>query len=101
MQEKNKPDSTDFTELTAFLKALSDPTRLKIVHFLQSVKNPKCVGAIARRLHISQSATSQHLRILRQINLVKSNRRGYHIHYEVNQEQVEKFSVQIQYLLKK
>ncbi len=101
MQENNITGKININELTAFFKALSDPTRLKIVHFLQSVQNPRCVGAISRHVQISQSATSQHLRILRQINLVTDERRGYHIHYEINHEQMERFLSQFQYFLKR
>ncbi|MFW6019907.1 MAG: ArsR/SmtB family transcription factor [Bacteroidales bacterium] len=76
----------DIMELSGFLKALSDPTRLRIIEYLSRAGNPRCVGAISKHINVSQSAISQHLRILRQANLVKSERRGYHIHYEVNEE---------------
>lgn len=101
MESKNNIDHADITQLTGFFKALSDPTRLKIVHYLQSADHPRCVGAISKHINVSQSATSQHLRILRQSNLVTSQRRGYHIHYEINHEQLEAFMDQLQDLLKK
>lgn len=101
MQHKGKTDNIDITELTAFFKALSDPTRLRIVYYLQSADNPRCVGAISRHIEVSQSATSQHLRILRQSNLVTSQRKGYHIHYEINNLQLEAFIGHLQGLLKK
>ena len=99
MESKNNIDHADITQLTGFFKALSDPTRLKIVHYLQSADHPRCVGAISKHIDVSQSATSQHLRILRQSNLVTSQRRGYHIHYEINSEQMRAFVKQIQGLL--
>jgi ArsR family transcriptional regulator, arsenate/arsenite/antimonite-responsive transcriptional repressor len=101
MQETNITGKISINELTAFFKALSDPTRLRIVDFLQSVQNPRCVGAISRHIQVSQSATSQHLRILRQINLVIGERRGYHIHYEINHQQMEIFLNQFQYFMKR
>ena len=101
MEPKNNIDHADINQLTDFFKALSDPTRLKIVHYLQSADNPRCVGAISRHIEVSQSATSQHLRILRQTNLVTSQRRGYHIHYAINNEQLEAFIGQLQDILRK
>ena len=70
-------------KMSKYLKAIADPTRLKIVELLNSDK-PLCVNAIARRLNLTQSAISQHLRILRQLNLVTGNKMGYYIHYKVN-----------------
>lgn len=101
MDPKNNIDHANIAQLTDFFKALSDSTRLKIVYYLQAAKNPRCVGAISKHINVSQSATSQHLRILRQSNLVISERKGYHIHYEINSEQLEAFITQLQGLLKK
>ena len=91
----------DIAELTNFLKSLSDPTRLKIVEYLAKADNPSCVSKISEHINVSQSATSQHLRILRQSNLVSSTRRGYHIHYEINTDQMDEALHQLRSLLKK
>ncbi len=91
----------DITELTNFLKSLSDPTRLKIVEYLAKADNPRCVSKISEHINVSQSATSQHLRILRQSNLVSSTRRGYHIHYEINTDQMDEALHQLRSFLKK
>jgi len=91
----------DISELSSFLKSLADPTRLKIVEYLAKADNPRCVSAIAQHIDVSQSATSQHLRILRQANLVKSARRGYHIHYEINTDKMDDALHQLRSLLKK
>ena len=91
----------DISELSSFLKSLADPTRLKIVEYLAQAENPRCVNAIAQHIDVSQSATSQHLRILRQANLVNSARRGYHIHYEINTDKMDDALHQLRSLLKK
>jgi DNA-binding transcriptional ArsR family regulator len=49
-----------------------------------------CVGAMANKLGVTQSAVSQHLRILRQADLVKGERRGTFMHYSINPEGVDK-----------
>ena len=84
-------ENTD--EQAAVFSALADPTRLKLVKFLcrQHDPNALCVNALASLLGVTQSAISQHLRVLKAIGLVKGERRGYHIHYFVNQDMLEKY----------
>ena len=73
-------------ELARLFKALSDPTRLKLVRLLvdQGEDGALCVGALAHALGVSQSAVSQHLAVLRAVGLVSDERRGYFVHYQVN-----------------
>ena len=88
-QEKSR-ENTD--EQAAVFSALADPTRLKLMKLLQRQRDPDalCVNALAGFLGVTQSAVSQHLRVLKAIGLVKGERRGYHIHYFVNQDMLEK-----------
>ena len=67
---------------------LSDPTRLKLLRLLSQQKEPNalCVNALAYQLGVTQSAVSQHLRLLKSSGLVKGERRGYRIHYFLNEE---------------
>ena len=76
-------------EMSDCLKALSDPTRLKIVSMLSKRGCMLCVNAISHRLAITQSAVSQHLKVLKQAKLVKGERMGYHVHYSVEKERIE------------
>ncbi len=76
----------EIEELTDVFKALSAPTRLRLVKLLGEHDGALCVNALAHRLDVSQSAVSQHLRILRQTGLVKSERRGSSVHYLLDQE---------------
>jgi len=82
-------ENTD--EQAAVFSALADPTRLKLVKLLCHQRDPDtlCVNALAALLGVTQSAVSQHLRVLRAIGLVKSERRGYHIHYFINRDVLE------------
>ncbi len=66
------------------LKLLSDPTRHKIIRLLLGYDY--CVGAIAKRLHISESAASQHLKTLRKAGIVKGDKRGYFTHYVIDRK---------------
>ncbi|MFC1920604.1 ArsR/SmtB family transcription factor [Chloroflexota bacterium] len=73
-------------EQAVVFSAFSDPTRLKLVMLLahQEVPGAMCVNALAGALGVSQSAVSQHLRILKNIGLVSGERKGYRIHYTIN-----------------
>jgi DNA-binding transcriptional ArsR family regulator len=71
-------------ELPNILKALSDETRYRLVNLL--LKHDFCVGALATRLNISESAVSQHLKILRDAGIVRGDKRGYYTHYYVDRE---------------
>lgn len=64
------------------LKALADGTRLEIIKML--LNHDLCAGAIASRLGISRAAVSQHMKVLREANLVTEEKRGYWTHYEVD-----------------
>ncbi len=79
----------EIEEITKICKALSDPTRFKIFLLLNS--GVFCVNAIVNSLQVSQPAVSQHLKILREVGLVKIEKKGYWVHYSSNQEKIDKF----------
>lgn len=71
-------------ELIAKFKALGDETRFKI--YLLLAEKQICVGGLAKALGISESAVSQHLKILRNAGLIKGEKVGYFTHYKVQIE---------------
>ena len=79
----------EIDELTEIFKALSTPTRLRLVQLLGEHEGALCVNALANRLDVSQSAVSQHLRVLRQTGLVRSERRGSTVHYLLDQDSLK------------
>nr|WP_313426755.1 metalloregulator ArsR/SmtB family transcription factor [Moraxella sp.] len=70
---------------TEFLKALSDPTRLKIVQLLNQ-KQALCVCDIISELDQPQPTISRHLNQLKQIGILESERKGTWIWYSISQE---------------
>lgn len=66
-------------------KVLSVTTRIKIIDLL---KQRGAMGAneLADALEITPSAVSQHLKVLRYAGLVRNERKGYWLPYEVNPE---------------
>ncbi len=83
-------------ELAVLFKALSDPTRLKLLTLLLckdrgNCKKNQCVMALTKKLDVSQSAVSQHLRVLRQTGIVIGDRMGFHVHYSLNKEFINRY----------
>lgn len=80
-------------ELIDVLKSLSDKTRYDLIKLL--LGHSYCVGALAKRLNISESAVSQHLKILREAGLVKGEKRGYYTHYYVDRDLLKEAAKEI------
>ena len=70
--------------LAKLLKVLSVGTRVRIVQLLKG--RALCVNALACRLDVTQGAISQHLRVLRDAGLVVAEKRGYYVHYRLNEK---------------
>ena len=68
-------------------KILSVDKRIEIVEHLKN--GSMNVNALAESLGITQSAVSQHLRVLRSAGLVTDERKGYWVHYSLDQEALE------------
>jgi len=75
---------SDADTLAGLFKALSSETRTRMLQLLK--RRSLCVGALAARLDITQSAASQHLQVLKNARLVTAERRGYYVHYRPNEE---------------
>lgn len=66
-------------------KALSDPTRLRIIRMLAS--NPEdtlCVADLAAKLGSTQPAASQHIKVLKNIGILEVNKVGFRVYYRIN-----------------
>jgi ArsR family transcriptional regulator, arsenate/arsenite/antimonite-responsive transcriptional repressor len=75
-------------EPAEIFKVLSVETRVKIIELLKA-NGPLGVKEISRRLGITSPAVSQHLKILKQAGLVRSERQGYWIPYSINEEAMD------------
>lgn len=78
------------------LKAIADKTRLELLESLLT-KN-YCVSALAGKNDISESAVSQHLKILREADLVIGEKRGYYVHYTVKRDNLKLIAAEIEKL---
>ena len=75
-------------EAADLFKILSVDKRIEIIELLK--KEPTSVSALAEALGITQSAVSQHLRVLKGAGLVKDERQGYWLYYSLNKDVLEK-----------
>jgi DNA-binding transcriptional ArsR family regulator len=64
------------------LKALADPTRLRILHALEP--GELCVGSLASRVGCGQANVSKHLAMLRGAGLVRARRCGMNVYYAID-----------------
>ena len=87
----------DPAQLARILKVLSVPARVRIVQLLKG--RALCVNALTARLDITQGAVSQHLRIMRDAGLVVDEKRGYFVHYRLNEEILAKWQGDVGELL--
>lgn len=74
------------SDLSQIFKAIGDPTRLRIIYVLS--KQPLCVCDIASLLDMTQSAISHHLRLLRNLKLVKFRKEGKMVIYSLDDHHV-------------
>ena len=65
-------------------KALGDETRLKILMIISS--KLICQKGISKHLQISDSAVSQHIKILKEANIITGYKEGYYVFYKINEE---------------
>ncbi|MBU1342940.1 MAG: metalloregulator ArsR/SmtB family transcription factor [Proteobacteria bacterium] len=83
---KTIPPREDIEQMADIFKALSDPSRLKIV--LALLHQEHCVCDIAVICQQSDSAISHQLRILRTLKILKNRRDGKSIYYSIDDDHV-------------
>jgi DNA-binding transcriptional ArsR family regulator len=80
--------TVNYEKVGETLKALAHPARLKIVAGL--LKDECNVAQIQKALGLPQSTISQHLRILKNADIIKGRREGNKICYRVIDARVRK-----------
>jgi DNA-binding transcriptional ArsR family regulator len=68
-------------------KALAHPVRIKIVRTLRD--GPLCVCTLNENVEFSQSNLSQHLKILKDAGILKSDKDGIRILYSIKDDEVK------------
>ncbi len=78
------------------MRALSDPTRRTILNLLK--KDRLSVSEISAQFDMSMPAISKHLSILKDADLIRDQREGKYIYYELNASVLEEVILWIQEL---
>ena len=80
------PSEEELYDLAELFKVFGDSTRIRILYEL--FNGELCVGDIAEKLSMTQSAISHQLRVLKTSRLVRSRRDGKTIYYALDDEHV-------------
>ncbi|MDO5716836.1 MAG: metalloregulator ArsR/SmtB family transcription factor [Tissierellia bacterium] len=67
-------------------KSMGEPSRLKILDHLSYGEH--CVNELAELTELSQSLVSHHLRLLRNIGVVKAHRQGRQVYYSLDDDHI-------------
>ncbi|OAQ41709.1 transcriptional regulator [Pedobacter psychrophilus] len=76
-------------EIAILAKALGHPARIAILEYLMTVDTCIC-GDIVNELPLAQPTVSQHLKELKNANLIKGNIEGNSICYCINEIEIDK-----------
>lgn len=74
----------DAETYAGWMRALADPTRIRILNLLAQTDQAVCVCEIVDQFPLGQSTISHHLKILRDARFVFAERRGTFMYYQVN-----------------
>ncbi len=76
----------EIVDIADFFKVFGEPTRLKILYMLEA--GEASVNTLSNSLGISQSVTSQHLKLLRVARLVRWRKDGKNVIYSLNDDHI-------------
>lgn len=83
---KTSIDSSNLTELTATLKLVAEPNRLRILCILGD-EGTHCVCEFTEHMPtVSQSLLSHHLADLRGAGLIEGQKKGLRVYYQLTDE---------------
>ena len=66
-----------------FFRALGDPCRLRILAYVAEAKKPVTVSAASTACPTDLSVVSRHLAMLRDVGILRSEKRGKEVYYAV------------------
>ena len=84
---ENIESEEHIAQLADMFRLMGDASRLRII--LACLREPVSVGEIAKRLDLSPSLVSHHLRLLRAARVLKGERRGKQMFYSACDEHIE------------
>lgn len=94
----NKQISNNLKKTVDFLKIVAEENRVRILCMLKD--EPKCVCEIWPALGLPQNLISHHLGVLKEAGLVKPNKQGLKVFYELNDKNLNKQLANLNLFLK-
>ena len=85
----NSKETESIAKTYAFLRAITDPNRLKILCVLQD--GSKCVCEIVTAVGISDKLASHHLKQLKDVGLLVEKREGKFMRYALNKKAIKEY----------
>ncbi|GAC1408675.1 MAG: metalloregulator ArsR/SmtB family transcription factor [Chloroflexota bacterium] len=73
-------------EVARRIKAVADPTRLRLLDLLSQQSEPLCVCDITPQFSQNQPTISHHLKLLREAGLIHADKQGVWSYYQVTEE---------------
>ena len=73
--------------MSSVFKALSDPTRRRVLELLK--QRPMSAGELAAKFKVSKPTMSAHFAVLREANLVASEKHGKSVMYQLQMSVLE------------
>ncbi|KKQ46592.1 MAG: hypothetical protein US66_C0036G0003 [Candidatus Moranbacteria bacterium GW2011_GWD2_37_9] len=95
---KNSQEEKNVAKTYAFLRAVADPNRLKIICVLQ--KGDKCVCEIVSAVGISDKLASHHLKQLKSIGILTEKREGNFIRYGLDHKVIKNYKMILNKIIK-
>ncbi|MCD9020924.1 ArsR/SmtB family transcription factor [Cohnella silvisoli] len=97
MVKQKMVDESSAADLAELFKALSDPTRVKLISAM--LQQELCVHDLSVLLGMGQSAISHQLRYLRNMRIVKRRKSGKTVFYSLDDSHIEEiFLLTLQHL---
>ena len=84
-RSKVKFRKNELMDIVTMFKALGDPSRVKIIALLTREPN-LCVSAIGKRLDMSTSRVSHHLKLLEHLGFVKHEQIGKKVYHRIEDD---------------
>jgi len=85
LRGKVKFKKNELEDIVSMFKALGDPSRVKIIALLTREAN-LCVSSIAKRLDMSVSRVSHHLKLLEHLGFVKHRQEGKEVFHRIEDD---------------
>ena len=83
----------------AIFKALSDPTRLRILAYLNNDREHPCKD-VSQRFNLAQPTMCHHFRVLKEAGLIESRRRGTSVCYQLRRHYLAEIGIDLETMLR-